>query len=75
MSYILLILPFQVVVYDETTNKRYVFPCDRWLARNEDDGQIRRRLKVMDASGATTSYRVKVRAAPAVYDRKGRHSL
>ncbi len=30
----------------------------RWLAKDEDDGQLRRRLKVSAAGGATTDYRV-----------------
>ncbi|KAJ9527245.1 hypothetical protein QJQ45_025481 [Haematococcus lacustris] len=47
----------QVVVVDETANARYAFPCDRWLAKDEDDGLIRRRLQAAAASD-TTSYRV-----------------
>ena len=29
----------------------YLFVCNRWLARDEDDGQIVRELAPMDASG------------------------
>lgn len=29
----------------------YLFVCNRWLARDEDDGQIVRELVPMDASG------------------------
>lgn len=29
----------------------YIFPCNRWLAKGEDDGQIIRELVPFDASG------------------------
>ena len=29
---------------------RYFFPCQRWLAKNEDDGQISRELVPVDIS-------------------------
>uniref|UniRef100_A0A7S3VHN2 PLAT domain-containing protein n=1 Tax=Dunaliella tertiolecta TaxID=3047 RepID=A0A7S3VHN2_DUNTE len=50
----------QVVVEDETAQTRAAFPCDRWLATDEDDGKIRRRLKARAASSDITSYRVTV---------------
>ncbi|KAM3842453.1 LOW QUALITY PROTEIN: lipoxygenase homology domain-containing protein 1 [Diretmus argenteus] len=31
-------------VKDETMDKVFRFPCDRWLAKNDDDGQIMREL-------------------------------
>ncbi|KAM6985878.1 lipoxygenase homology domain-containing protein 1 [Aplochiton taeniatus] len=31
-------------VRDETMDKTFRFPCDRWLAKNDDDGQIMREL-------------------------------
>ncbi|XP_033845859.1 lipoxygenase homology domain-containing protein 1-like [Periophthalmus magnuspinnatus] len=31
-------------VKDELMDKTFRFPCDRWLAKNEDDGQIMREL-------------------------------
>uniref|UniRef100_A0A3Q4HDX9 Lipoxygenase homology PLAT domains 1b n=1 Tax=Neolamprologus brichardi TaxID=32507 RepID=A0A3Q4HDX9_NEOBR len=31
-------------VKDETLDNTFRFPCDRWLAKNEDDGQIMREL-------------------------------
>ncbi|KAM4634346.1 lipoxygenase homology domain-containing protein 1 [Polymixia lowei] len=31
-------------VKDETMDKTFRFPCDRWLAKNDDDGQIIREL-------------------------------
>uniref|UniRef100_A0A3Q1F1I1 Lipoxygenase homology PLAT domains 1b n=1 Tax=Acanthochromis polyacanthus TaxID=80966 RepID=A0A3Q1F1I1_9TELE len=31
-------------VKDETMDQTFRFPCDRWLAKNEDDGQIMREL-------------------------------
>ena len=33
-----------VDVRDETLDKTFRFPCDRWLAKNEDDGQLMREL-------------------------------
>lgn len=32
--------------------------CDRWLAKDEEDGLIKRRLAVSEVGGATTNYRV-----------------
>lgn len=31
-------------VKDEIMDKTFRFPCDRWLAKNDDDGQIMREL-------------------------------
>ncbi|XP_030643524.1 lipoxygenase homology domain-containing protein 1 [Chanos chanos] len=31
-------------VKDELMNETFRFPCDRWLAKNEDDGQVMREL-------------------------------
>jgi hypothetical protein len=31
-------------VKDEVMDQTFRFPCDRWLAKNEDDGQIMREL-------------------------------
>lgn len=31
-------------VKDETMGETFRFPCDRWLAKNKDDGQIMREL-------------------------------
>lgn len=31
-------------VKDEILDKTFRFPCDRWLAKNVDDGQIMREL-------------------------------
>ncbi|KAK2837787.1 hypothetical protein Q5P01_014999 [Channa striata] len=33
-----------IEVKDETMDETFRFPCDRWLAKNEDDGQIMREL-------------------------------
>lgn len=33
-----------VEVKDELLDKIFRFPCDRWLAKNDDDGQIMREL-------------------------------
>ena len=49
-----------VVVTDETVDppKRFSFPCDRWLAVDEDDRQIKRRLKCLDRNSDVTNYTV-----------------
>ena len=49
-----------VVVTDETAvpPKRFSFPCDRWLAVDEDDKQIKRRLKALDRNSDITNYTV-----------------
>lgn len=33
-----------VDVHDDIMGKKFRFQCDRWLAKNEDDGQIMREL-------------------------------
>ncbi|KAK9824333.1 hypothetical protein WJX72_009517 [[Myrmecia] bisecta] len=50
----------QVLVTDENTGKLTRFPCDRWLADNEEDRLTRRRLPASDAASTTTSYQVVV---------------
>ena len=37
-------LAFQVTVEDPKTGDAVDFPCRRWFAKNEDDGQISREL-------------------------------
>lgn len=37
----------KVEIEDKLKGQRYVFPCDRWLATNEDDGQISRDLPAL----------------------------
>jgi hypothetical protein len=37
----------KVEIEDKLKAQRYVFPCDRWLATNEDDGQISRDLPAL----------------------------
>jgi hypothetical protein len=34
----------RIVVHNEATDQEWTFPCARWLARDEDDGQIDRLL-------------------------------
>lgn len=36
----------RVVVRNEDTGREWTFPCQRWLARHEDDGEIERLLEV-----------------------------
>ena len=41
---LLLYFLLQVIVEDMETRKAYEFPCNRWLAKDEDDGQTQRDL-------------------------------
>ncbi|PNH12713.1 Lipoxygenase y domain-containing protein 1 [Tetrabaena socialis] len=50
----------KVIVEDQTAKMRYAYPCDRWFDKGEEDGLIRRRLKVMEAGGENTDYTVTV---------------
>ena len=38
----------RIEIEDKLTEENYVFPCNRWLATSEDDGQICRELVVVD---------------------------
>jgi len=49
----------KIFVTNETTNKRWVFPCDRWLAKGEDDHAIERLLTPGD--GSRTTYQIQIK--------------
>lgn len=34
----------RIIIHNESTDKEWVFPCNNWLAYDEDDGQIARIL-------------------------------
>lgn len=38
----------RIEVNDKLSEENYVFPCNRWLATSEDDGQICRELVAVD---------------------------
>ena len=38
----------RVEINDKLADENYVFPCNRWLATSEDDGQISRELVAVD---------------------------
>jgi len=38
----------RIEIQDKLAEEKYVFPCNRWLATSEDDGQICRELVVVD---------------------------
>lgn len=38
----------RIEINDRLTEENYVFPCKRWLATSEDDGQICRELVAVD---------------------------
>ena len=46
----------QVTVEDEARGKTFEFPCHRWLARDEDDGQITRELVCVNGSQQADMY-------------------
>ncbi|GFR41097.1 hypothetical protein Agub_g1741 [Astrephomene gubernaculifera] len=50
----------KVVIEDQTAKTRYVYPCDRWFDKSEEDGLIRRRLKMAEVGGENTDYTVTV---------------
>jgi len=49
----------KVFVINMKSNQRWCFPCNRWMAKNEDDGKIERTL--FPAAGAQTTYCIKVK--------------
>lgn len=44
-------IPEEEMDEDEEDDCNYIFPCGRWLAKGEDDGQIVRELIPYDATG------------------------
>ena len=49
ISFISTCFLFQATVEDPNTGEAVDFPCRRWFAKNEDDGQISRELIRADA--------------------------
>nr|XP_057926865.1 lipoxygenase homology domain-containing protein 1 isoform X2 [Doryrhamphus excisus] len=50
-------------VKDETMDQTFRFPCDRWLAKNEDDGQIIRELACANNDSVDLSDKTKYEIA------------
>ncbi|KAG2499991.1 hypothetical protein HYH03_002273 [Edaphochlamys debaryana] len=50
----------KVIVEDQTAKLRFAYPCDRWFDKHEEDGLIRRRLKVAEVGGENVDYTVTV---------------
>uniref|UniRef100_A0AAQ5X247 Lipoxygenase homology PLAT domains 1b n=1 Tax=Amphiprion ocellaris TaxID=80972 RepID=A0AAQ5X247_AMPOC len=50
-------------VKDETMDQNFRFPCDRWLAKNEDDGQIMRELACANNDSVDLSDKTKYEIA------------
>ncbi|GLC44364.1 hypothetical protein PLESTF_000049800 [Pleodorina starrii] len=50
----------KVIIEDQTAKTRYAYPCDRWFDKSEEDGLIRRRLKMAEVGGENTDYTVTV---------------
>jgi len=44
-----------VDIIDEETEEKYNFPCDRWLAKDEDDGSLLRELSCSNNLAAAVS--------------------
>lgn len=63
MTFCILITPLRfldkVFIINETTSQRWIFPCNRWLAKREDDGKTERTL--FPGDGLTTTYNIKVK--------------
>jgi len=49
----------KVFVINEKTSQRWVFPCNRWFSKKEDDGKIERTL--FPSKGEQTTYCLKVK--------------
>jgi hypothetical protein len=45
-----------ITVKDTKTGKEYEFPCNRWLAKGEDDGSVSRELGLKVSLGLGTTY-------------------
>lgn len=45
----------QIVITHRKTGNKYFFPCHKWLAKDEGDGQISRDLPVAGADGKVTA--------------------
>ncbi|XP_043937953.1 lipoxygenase homology domain-containing protein 1 isoform X2 [Protopterus annectens] len=56
-------------IKDELMNKTFRFPCDRWLAKNEDDGQIIRDLACANNDILDLSERTKYEITTITSDR------
>lgn len=50
---------------DELLDQTFRFPCDRWLAKSEDDGQIMRELACANNDILDLSDKTSKRAFPA----------
>ena len=45
---------FKVIVYDrEKESRKFFFPCNQWLAKDEGDGMISRQLSATNDSAAS----------------------
>ncbi len=43
----------KVIITNTATNKQWFFLCGKWLAKDEDDGQIERELSASDKDGTS----------------------
>ncbi|HEY3143846.1 MAG TPA: PLAT/LH2 domain-containing protein [Acidimicrobiales bacterium] len=41
----------RIAIRNEESGREWTFPCNRWLARHEDDGEIERTLDAMRTRG------------------------
>lgn len=44
-----------VIIEDEETLEKFTFPCERWLAKDEDDGSLMRELACSNTLMAAAS--------------------
>jgi hypothetical protein len=45
----------EVVIESTDEDKKWVFPCNRWLAENEDDGRIELKLEPISSDASIHS--------------------
>lgn len=44
-----------VEIINESNDEKYLFPCNRWLAKDKDDGSLVRELTCANAKKSTDS--------------------
>lgn len=58
-----------VEITDESTDEKFMFPCNRWLAKDKDDGSLVRELTCSNPKKSTGSRMPSGRSRDAVMSR------
>ena len=53
-------LSFQITIDNPATKQQYLFECNRWLGRSEDDGELIRELPALGGKGDSLPGRLKL---------------